>query len=123
MLGSRILLASLAFVLAQGSAIPEAKLLQVDRRQDPPVVNRGVLQNCNTATNRQCWMNGALPPFNANTDSETKWPVTGVEKFYDLHISKKTLSPDGNSKEMLVINGQYPGTLIQARKYISCLYS
>ncbi|EHK97129.1 putative Laccase [Glarea lozoyensis 74030] len=60
-------------------------------------------------------MNGALPPFNANTDSETQWPVTGVEKFYDLHISKKTLSPDGNAKEMLVINGQYPGTLIQAQ--------
>ena len=113
MLGSHLLLASLAFVLAQGSALPEAKLLQVDRRQiNPPVVTR----NCNTPTDRACWMNGSQGQFDANTDSATRWPNTGKEVKYDLHVSEKTLAPDGNSKKMLVIDGKYPGTLIRARK-------
>jgi hypothetical protein len=111
MLGSQILLASLAFGLARASVLPEAKLLPIQNRQ-----YGGVLQNCNTAQDRSCWMNGRLPHFDASSDSETTWPVTNNEVKYDLHISKKTLSPDGNSKEMLVINGKYPGTLIEARK-------
>jgi hypothetical protein len=113
---SKILFASLAFALAKASVIREAKLMAVEPRQNPPTVSRGNVQNCNTATNRACWMNGALPPFNVDSDSETKWPTTGKEVFYDLRVSKKTLSPDGNAKQMLVIDGKYPGTLIQARK-------
>jgi hypothetical protein len=113
---SNILFASLAFGLARASVIPEAKLMQVEARQNPPTVSRGNVQNCNTATNRACWMNGPLPPFNVDSDSEMVWPTTGKEVFYDLHITKKTLSPDGNAKPMLVIDGKYPGTLIKARK-------
>jgi hypothetical protein len=115
---SKIIFASLAFALARASVIPdqEAKLMQVEARQNPPTVSRGNVQNCNTVTNRACWMNGALPPFNVDSDSETVWPTTGKEVFYDLHITKKTLSPDGNAKQMLVIDGKYPGPLIEARK-------
>ena len=71
MLGSQLLFASLAFGLVGASVLPEAKLLSVERRQ-----GSGVLQNCNTASDRSCWMNGDLPPFDVNSDAETTWPNT-----------------------------------------------
>ena len=44
--------------------------------------------------------------------------LKGNEVFYDIHVSSTTLSPDGNAKDMLVIDGKYPGTLIEAREFI-----
>ncbi|TAQ86568.1 hypothetical protein B7494_g5109 [Chlorociboria aeruginascens] len=41
-------------------------------------------------------------------------PNTGVIRSYDFTISKGVISPDGYQKEALLINGQFPGPLIEA---------
>ena len=37
---------------------------------------------------------------------------TGVTRSYDFTIARGTLSPDGYQKDMLLVNGQYPGVCI-----------
>lgn len=41
-------------------------------------------------------------------------PNTGVTRHYQFTLSRAQLSPDGYQKDMIVINGQYPGPMIQA---------
>lgn len=41
-------------------------------------------------------------------------PNTGVTRHYDFNIASGKLSPDGYEKDMLLINGQFPGPLIEA---------
>lgn len=64
----------------------------------------------NGPNSRGCWGNG----FSINTDYEKSWPNTGRVIQYELEVKNATLSPDGTPKQMLVVNGQYPGPLIEA---------
>lgn len=41
-------------------------------------------------------------------------PDTGVTRYYNFDVAPGTLSPDGYQKDMLLINGQFPGPLIEA---------
>lgn len=41
-------------------------------------------------------------------------PDTGVTRHYTFNVGRATLAPDGYEKEMMVINGQFPGPLIEA---------
>ena len=51
---------------------------------------------------------------NIQTNPYTSPPNTGVTKYYDFTISNVTLKPDGVSRNMLVVNGQFPGPTIEA---------
>ncbi|KAF2466250.1 uncharacterized protein BDR25DRAFT_293639 [Lindgomyces ingoldianus] len=59
---------------------------------------------------RSCWNNG----FSISTDMDEKWPNTGKVVTYELEITNTTGSPDGLSRPMFLINGQYPGPTIVA---------
>ncbi|ERS96976.1 hypothetical protein HMPREF1624_06303 [Sporothrix schenckii ATCC 58251] len=48
------------------------------------------------------------------TDQYTTHPNTGVIRSYDFTISRGTLAPDGYDKSMILINGGFPGPLIEA---------
>lgn len=61
---------------------------------------------------RDCWSNG----FSINTDTEEKWPNTGKVVKYSLSITNQTMAPDGTPRQMLVINGQFPGPVLTAGK-------
>jgi hypothetical protein len=65
-----------------------------------------------TERSRQCWSSG----FDINTDTEQKWPDTGNIVHYDLSITNQTMAPDGTPRDMLVINGQFPGPVLTAGK-------
>lgn len=41
-------------------------------------------------------------------------PDTGVTRYYNFTVSYQTIAPDGVQKDGIVINGQYPGPLIEA---------
>ena len=43
-----------------------------------------------------------------------KIPDTGVTRSYDFHVSYRTIAPDGVSKNGLVVNGAFPGPLVEA---------
>ena len=45
----------------------------------------------------------------SNSDPYTEAPNTGVVRNYEFTIARGTVAPDGYSKDMLLINGQYPG--------------
>ncbi|KAK8203046.1 laccase [Phyllosticta capitalensis] len=44
----------------------------------------------------------------------TDMPDTGVTRYYNFTVSYQTIAPDGVQKDGIVINGQYPGPLIEA---------
>ncbi len=70
-------------------------------------------KNCKNGPNsRSCW-----GEYTVETDSEAYWPRTGKTVQYKLDITNITLSPDGTPRQMLVINGQYPGPVITASKF------
>ncbi|EKD18347.1 uncharacterized protein L3040_006778 [Drepanopeziza brunnea f. sp. 'multigermtubi'] len=64
----------------------------------------------NSPTSRACW----IQDYTVATDSEMHWPKTDKTVRYKLEITNKTLSPDGRPRQMLVVNGQYPGPVITA---------
>lgn len=64
----------------------------------------------NSPTTRSCWTNG----YSVSTDQDQKYPDTGNTVTYNFEITNTTLSPDGFSRDMLVVNGQYPGPVITA---------
>lgn len=45
----------------------------------------------------------------SNSDPYTGLPNTGVIRKYEFTVARGTIAPDGYSKDMLLINGQYPG--------------
>ncbi|KAI4862115.1 putative multicopper oxidase [Hypoxylon rubiginosum] len=61
---------------------------------------------------------GSSAPWGSVTyDGDTvnqKTPETGVTRYYDFNIARAKLSPDGYQRDMIVVNGQYPGPLIEA---------
>lgn len=64
-------------------------------------------------------MDGGLPWGNkqandTNYYSTASIPDTGVTKTYDLTVSSATIKPDGVTKPGLVVNGGFPGPLIEA---------
>ncbi|KAI0396002.1 Cupredoxin [Xylariaceae sp. FL0594] len=63
----------------------------------------------NTPTSRRCWGNNDI-----DTDPTFFWPDTGVTRHYDFNVGYATLAPDGVEKQMMVVNGQYPGPTIEA---------
>lgn len=64
----------------------------------------------NSPTSRQCWGNG----YDINTDFDTAWPDTGKTVSYDFTITNETMAPDGFSRPVFAINGQYPGPVVEA---------
>ncbi|QIX00022.1 hypothetical protein AMS68_005539 [Peltaster fructicola] len=64
----------------------------------------------NTPTTRNCWADG----FDINTDFDNHWPTTGRTVSYTFEITNTTLAPDGVSRPVFAINGQYPGPTIYA---------
>ncbi|KAJ9654059.1 laccase, multicopper oxidase, benzenediol:oxygen oxidorectuctase [Neophaeococcomyces mojaviensis] len=68
--------------------------------------------NCfNSPTSRQCWGGG----YSINTNVDSTWPRTGRTVRYNLEIQNITLALDGHPKQVLAVNGQYPGPTIRAR--------
>ncbi|OJD31182.1 laccase-1 precursor [Diplodia corticola] len=49
-----------------------------------------------------------------NANPYTEAPDTGVTVKYDFTIERHPLSPDGYKKDVLLVNGQFPGPLIEA---------
>lgn len=49
-----------------------------------------------------------------NTDPYKDPPSTGMTRFYDFHVSKQVISPDGVNRSAIVINGAFPGPTIEA---------
>lgn len=41
-------------------------------------------------------------------------PNTGVTRYYEFTISRGTLSPDGVERDVILVNGQYPGPAVEA---------
>jgi FtsP/CotA-like multicopper oxidase with cupredoxin domain len=76
----------------------------------PRVTSSKATPGCvNGPSCRACWGD-----FNVATDSEEVWPKTGKTVYYSLNITNQTMSPDGTPRDMLVINGQYPGPTLVA---------
>ena len=49
-----------------------------------------------------------------NTDPYKDPPYTGMTRYYDFHISKQVISPDGVNKSGIVINGAFPGPTLES---------
>ncbi len=56
------------------------------------------------------WGSRSVQGANPYTNS----PRTGVVRYYDFHIKRHTIAPDGYQKDALLINGQFPGPTIEA---------
>ncbi|KAK7186616.1 Laccase-2-like protein 4 [Paraphaeosphaeria sporulosa] len=69
--------------------------------------------NCNSDRDRSCWVKNHGKTYNIDTDYEDDFPV-GITRTFDLEISEKVVSPDGFPKVAQVVNGQFPGPLIEA---------
>lgn len=54
---------------------------------------------------------GSLTARTSNPDFP---PTTGVTRVYDFTITRSTIKPDGVSKNVILINGQFPGPTIEA---------
>jgi FtsP/CotA-like multicopper oxidase with cupredoxin domain len=63
----------------------------------------------NTATSRNCWGD-----YDINTDYYTDGPTTGNTVTYNWEITETTGAPDGYERSMMLINGQFPGPLVEA---------
>ncbi|KAF2675871.1 multicopper oxidase [Lentithecium fluviatile CBS 122367] len=71
-------------------------------------------QFCNAADKRECWVrdkNGK--EYNIKSDYEDEVPE-GTSREYSLEVTEATISPDGYPKLAQLINGIYPGPLIEA---------
>ncbi|KAH6630534.1 multicopper oxidase-domain-containing protein [Chaetomium sp. MPI-SDFR-AT-0129] len=57
-------------------------------------------------------------PWGDRTDTGTnpylEYPVTGDVRRYEFVISRGVIAPDGYEREVLLVNGAYPGPLIEA---------
>lgn len=53
-------------------------------------------------------------PLTAKNSDPDFPPTTGVTRFYDFEITRSTIKPDGVVKNVILINGQFPGPTIEA---------
>ncbi|KAJ9608919.1 hypothetical protein H2200_006690 [Cladophialophora chaetospira] len=63
------------------------------------------------------WMGGGDCPWGNKKASDTHpsdMPDTGVTRYYDFTIARNTLAPDGVQQAVIVVNGQFPGPLLEA---------
>ena len=64
------------------------------------------------------YLNGSWPWGNANDQTnyydESQVPNTGVTRKYEWHITRGQIAPDGVEVTGFLINGQYPGPLLEA---------
>ncbi|APA07098.1 hypothetical protein SS1G_04196 [Sclerotinia sclerotiorum 1980 UF-70] len=44
----------------------------------------------------------------------TSAPSTGVIRYYDFTVTRGTIAPDGYAKQVILVNGQFPGPAIEA---------
>ena len=62
-------------------------------------------------------LHGASPWGNMNTENTcpyTEYPTTGVVRAYDFTVSRGVIAPDGYERDVLLVNGAFPGPLIEA---------
>ncbi|GAB0145742.1 hypothetical protein EsHS_00006164 [Epichloe bromicola] len=52
--------------------------------------------------------------LNSTTDYYDHYPRTGVIRPYDFTISRGLIAPDGYQREVLLVNGAFPGPLVEA---------
>lgn len=64
----------------------------------------------NSPTSRECWDND----YSIDTDFDSDFPTTGRTVRYEFTITNMTMAPDGVEREVLAVNGQYPGPTIEA---------
>ncbi|KAI7351268.1 laccase-like multicopper oxidase [Hortaea werneckii] len=64
----------------------------------------------NTPYTRMCWEAG----FSIATDFDAKAPPAGKTVTHNLEITNTTLAPDGVSRLVMAVNGQYPGPALTA---------
>jgi len=64
----------------------------------------------NGPNSRNCWSGG----YDIDTDFDTAWPTTGRTVSYSWTITNITMAPDGYSRHVLAVNGQYPGPVLEA---------
>ena len=61
---------------------------------------------------------GSVAPWGDRTaggaNTYTDYPTTGVTRHYELNITRDVIAPDGYQKPVLLVNGQFPGPLIEA---------
>ncbi|KAI5851628.1 Cupredoxin [Morchella snyderi] len=63
----------------------------------------------NSATDRSCWGD-----YDTSTDYYNEVPDTGVTVEYYFDLVNTTASPDGYERQVLLINGSFPGPTIEA---------
>ncbi|KIY00524.1 uncharacterized protein Z520_04209 [Fonsecaea multimorphosa CBS 102226] len=115
-------LVSLIFHQAFAAYIPTAELIQIENvglvpRQassttgSPSTTSLTPDAQCtNGPFTRQCWGNG----FSIATNYDSTWPNTGKVVEYTLEVQNTTMAPDGFSRTVYAINGQFPGPTIVA---------
>ncbi|KAI8627907.1 multicopper oxidase [Xylariaceae sp. FL1651] len=50
----------------------------------------------------------------SGSDPYTQAPSTGITRKYDFNISRGLIAPDGYEKSVILVNGQFPGPMIEA---------
>ncbi|KAL2129208.1 hypothetical protein VTI74DRAFT_8087 [Chaetomium olivicolor] len=55
---------------------------------------------------------GKLTDYGNNPYRE--YPTTGVTRYYEFTVSRGVIAPDGYEREVLLVNGAFPGPLIEA---------
>ncbi|KAG9716914.1 laccase-like multicopper oxidase, partial [Aureobasidium melanogenum] len=69
------------------------------------------------------WVDGPMPqgcPWglrqqnDTNPYNEKNVPNTGMTRYYEWTVTNQTMAPDGVELPLLVVNGQFPGPLIEA---------
>ncbi|KAK2625165.1 hypothetical protein QTJ16_005534 [Diplocarpon rosae] len=74
-------------------------------RDSKPLVKRCT----HSATERSCWGD-----YDLTTDYYNVVPDTGVTREYYLELSNTTAAPDGYSRDVLLVNGTFPGPTLFA---------
>ncbi|TKA31369.1 hypothetical protein B0A50_02214 [Salinomyces thailandicus] len=64
----------------------------------------------NAPDSRHCWSGG----YNVDTDFDNQFPTTGRTVTYDWTVSNISMSPDGYERQVLAVNGQFPGPVLEA---------
>ncbi len=49
-----------------------------------------------------------------NSNPYKEAPNTGMTRHYDFTLSRAQIAPDGYSKDVILVNGQFPGPIIEA---------